>query len=70
MDAYRAPKGQMTWKPEGATECALHLRHYPSEPWRSYQDFPQYALPDPPGMSPGYTTFVTLLKRGWQVIPG
>ncbi|MEH2031357.1 MAG: hypothetical protein V7K67_17110 [Nostoc sp.] len=58
--------GQMTWRLPGSSECALHLRHHPSEPWRSYKEFPQYILPDPPGFSEGYATFLALLKKNWQ----
>lgn len=58
--------GQMTWRPPGVTEPALHLRLKPSEPWRSFKDFPEYALNDPPGFSEGYATFLNLLKRNWQ----
>lgn len=60
--------GQMTWKLPGTEDCALHLRHNPAEPWRSYQDFPQYVLPDPPEFSEGYATFVALLKKGWKTV--
>ncbi|NDJ22278.1 hypothetical protein GS682_11675 [Nostoc sp. B(2019)] len=60
------PSGQMTWRPPGSSECALHLRHNASEPWRSYKDFPQYVVPDPPGFSEGYATFLALLKQNWQ----
>lgn len=59
--------GQMTWKLPGATECILHLRHHPSEPWRFYKEFPQYVLPDPDGFSEGYATFIALLKKGWTL---
>jgi hypothetical protein len=58
--------GQMTWKVPGSTDCSLHLRHNDTEPWRPYQDFPEYALPDPPGFSQGYATFIALLKKNWQ----
>ena len=60
------PPGQMTWRPPGSEEAALHLRHAPSEPWRPYKEFPQYVLPDPPGFSEGYATFLALLKKNWQ----
>jgi hypothetical protein len=42
------------------------LRHNASEPWRSYTEFPQYVVPDPPGFSEGYATFLALLKKNWQ----
>lgn len=59
--------GQMFWKLEGA-DRVLHLRHHPSEPWRPYEEFPQYVLPDPPEFSKGIATFLALLKKDWQVI--
>ncbi|MFN6569707.1 hypothetical protein [Dendronalium sp. ChiSLP03b] len=60
--------GQMTWKLEGATDTALHLRHDPSEPWRPYEEFPEYFLPDPREFSKGYATFLALLKKGWKAV--
>lgn len=60
--------GQMTWKPEGATAPSLHLRYDTSYPWRPYEEFPQYVLPDPPEFSKGYATFLALLKKGWQTV--
>ncbi|MEH2237826.1 hypothetical protein [Nostoc sp.] len=60
------PTGQMTWRLPGSSESALYLRHNASEPWRSYKEFPQYVLPDPPGFSEGYATFLALLKKNWQ----
>ena len=62
-------KGQMAWKVIGAEGRALHLRHNPSDPWQSYQDFPEYMKSDPPNFSSGYATFLALLKDGWEVIP-
>ncbi|MCU0552001.1 MAG: hypothetical protein MUC48_21905 [Leptolyngbya sp. Prado105] len=56
--------GQMLWKLEG-DDRVLHLRHNDSEPWCYYEEFPQYALPDPEGFSKGITTFMALLKQGW-----
>ena len=61
--------GQMAWRIPGMTDSALHLRHDESEPWRPYEEFPQYILPDPPHFSRGYATFLDLLKKGWTVIP-
>jgi hypothetical protein len=56
--------GQMLWKLEG-DERVLYLRHNNSEPWRHYEEFPQYVLPEPEGFSKGITTFLALLKKGW-----
>lgn len=56
--------GQMLWKLEGE-DRVLHLRHDMSEPWRPYEEFPQYALPDPEGFSKGIATFLALLKKDW-----
>jgi len=61
--------GQMTWKPEGAKSSGiLHLRYQESDTWRPYTDFPEYVLPDPPEFSPGYATFLALLKQKWQTV--
>lgn len=60
--------GQMTWKTPGSSDCALHLRFSEIDPWRPYQEFPEYCLPDPPGFSQGYATFLALLKKNWQSI--
>ena len=59
--------GQMLWKLEG-NDRTLHLRHNDSEPWRPYEEFPQYVLPDPEGFSKGITTFLALLKKDWTAI--
>ena len=56
--------GQMLWKQEG-DDRVLYLRHSDLEPWRSYEEFPQYALPDPQGFSKGIATFLALLKKDW-----
>ncbi len=56
--------GQMLWKLEEG-ERVLYLRHNDLEPWRFYEEFPQYVLPDPNGFSKGITTFVALAKKGW-----
>ena len=61
--------GQMTWRPEGALSVGvLHLRLSPFEPWRPYTEFPEYAMPDPPGFSEGYATCMSLLRQQWQLI--
>lgn len=57
--------GQMLWKMEGE-DRVLHLRHNEAEPWRPYEEFPQYVLPDPQGFSKGITTFLALTKKGWS----
>jgi hypothetical protein len=59
--------GQMLWKREGEDQF-LHLRHHPQDPWRPYEEFPQYVLPDPAGFSKGITTFVTLFRQGWEAV--
>ncbi|NEP16606.1 MAG: hypothetical protein F6J97_06820 [Leptolyngbya sp. SIO4C1] len=61
--------GQMTWRPEGTNNTALHLRLDASEPWQHYSQFPEYALPDPPEFSEGYATFLALLKQNWEIVP-
>jgi hypothetical protein len=63
-----SPIGQMTWKIPGSTESALHLRQNSSQPWRSYKEFPEYAVPDPVGFSEGYATFLALLKKNWESV--
>jgi hypothetical protein len=59
--------GQMLWKLEG-DDRTLYLRHDASEPWRPYEEFPQYNLPDPEGFSKGIATFLALLKKDWIAI--
>lgn len=59
--------GQMTWLLEGE-DRVLHLRHNDLEPWRPYEEFPQYVLPDPADFSKGIATFLALLKQGWTAI--
>ncbi len=59
--------GQMLWKREGSDRI-LHLRHNPSEPWRPYEEFPQYVLPDPQDFSKGIATFMALLKKDWETV--
>lgn len=59
--------GQMLWKLNG-NERTLHLRHNASEPWRPYDEFLEYVLPDPEGFSKGIATFLALLKKDWTAI--
>lgn len=61
-------RGQMTWKSEGTINRVLYLRGTPHEPWRHYQEFPQYAKPDSGEKNPGYATFLCLLRAGWKLI--
>lgn len=56
--------GQMLWKLEG-DDRVLYLRHDASEPWKPYEDFPQYFLPDPPEFTKGIATFLALRKKDW-----
>jgi hypothetical protein len=64
-----SPTGQMTWRPDGTISTGkLHLRFKPWECWRPYTEFPEYALPDPPGFSEGYATSLALLKEKWQLV--
>ncbi|MBA3924135.1 MAG: hypothetical protein H0X31_21520 [Nostocaceae cyanobacterium] len=64
---------QMCWllKSDSKTEMALHLQTAPSEPWRPYTAFPQYAVPDYKMVngSKGWATYQKLLKAGWTLVP-
>ena len=65
--------GQMCWLPALGSngEKVLHLRTNPSQPWRHYTAFPQYAVPDykiPKG-SKGWSTYQKLLRANWALIP-
>jgi len=59
--------GQMLWKLEG-DDRVLYLRHHSAEPWRPYEEFPQYAVPDPAGFSKGIATFLALRKKDWTAM--
>ncbi|MDY6936097.1 MAG: hypothetical protein SWY16_00400 [Cyanobacteriota bacterium] len=63
---------QMSWLPieERGEQKILHLRTAPNRPWKPYNSFPEYAVPDTPieGASKGYATFQKLIRQGWQVI--
>ncbi len=61
-------RGEMTWKPDGTMGRVLYLRMKPHEQWRCYKEFPQYFIPDSPGNSQGYNTFVSLLRQQWKVM--
>jgi hypothetical protein len=60
--------GQMVWKLPGSTETILHLRRQESDPWQVYTEFPDLMQPEELEMSPGYTTFIALLKQGWKLL--
>ena len=60
--------GQMIWRLPGMEEPLLHLRMTDDEPWKPYTDCPEHMVPDKEDMSLGYPTFVSLLKRKWQLV--
>ncbi|WP_017720382.1 hypothetical protein [Kamptonema formosum] len=64
---------QMCWLPVmGADgEKVLHLRTAPNQPWRPYNAFPEYAVPDYqiPGGSKGWATYQKLRSAGWDIVP-
>jgi hypothetical protein len=60
--------GQMIWKLPGSQETVLHLRRSEADEWQVYSEFPDLMEPEELEMSPGYTTFIMLLKRGWVLI--
>jgi hypothetical protein len=65
--------GQMSWLPALGSDGdkILHLRTNPSQPWRPYTAWPEYAVPDyriPLG-SKGWATYQKLLRAKWTLIP-
>jgi len=60
--------GQMIWKLPGSQETVLHLRRSEADEWRVYSEFQDLMEPEELEMSPGYATFITLLKRGWVLL--
>lgn len=60
--------GQMIWKLPGSQETVLYLRRSEADEWRVYSEFPDLMEPEELEMSPGYATFITLLKRGWMLL--
>lgn len=60
--------GQMIWKLPGSQETVLHLRRSEADEWRVYSEFADLMEPEELEMSPGYATFITLLKRGWMLL--
>ena len=60
--------GQMIWKVPGSQETVLHLRRSEADEWQVYSEFPDLMEPEELEMSPGYATFIMLLKRGWVLI--
>ena len=55
---------QMSWQ-SFREEKILMLRLSPTDPWRPYNHFPKYALPDYQisGVAKGWATFLALLSR-------
>jgi hypothetical protein len=64
---------QMCWLPSLGSNGTkiLHLRTNPHETWRTYNTFPEYAVPDYPipGGSKGWATFQKLKLAGWHLVP-
>ena len=67
MDASAAI-GQMIWKLPGSQETVLHLRRCEADEWQVYSAFPDLMEPEELEMSPGYATFIALLKGGWTLV--
>ena len=62
------PIGQMIWKLPGTVETRLYLRRHETDEWQLYTEFPDLMEPEELEMSPGYTTFLALLKQGWPLL--
>ena len=60
--------GQMIWKLPGSQETVLHLRRSETDEWLVYSEFPDLMEPEELEMSPGYATFIMLLKCGWVLV--
>jgi hypothetical protein len=56
--------GKMRWKRDFDGDLQLELKTDDLSPWQSYRGHPS-AVPDKPFLSPGYATFVHLLKAQW-----
>jgi hypothetical protein len=64
---------QMCWLAtlESNDEKILHLRTHPSQPWRPYTAYPEYAVPDDkiPDGSKGWATYQKLIRADWALVP-
>jgi hypothetical protein len=59
--------GQMRWRRDDNGDMQLQLKSDVLSPWRSYRGHTN-SVPDHAAMSPGYPTFVHLLKQGWEAL--
>jgi len=63
---------QMCWLSFQQThkEKVLHLRLHSYQPWKPYQDWPEYAVPDYeiPKFPKGLATYDLLRRSGWTLI--
>jgi hypothetical protein len=64
---------QMCWlidRLNGQT-IVLHLREYAHQPWKPYNTYSQYSVPDyrVPRGSKGWATYQHLRQAGWNLIP-
>ena len=64
---------QMCWliDSNNRSMIVLHLREYSYQPWKPYNTFTKYSVPDyrVPGGSKGWATYQHLRKSGWNLIP-